>query len=142
MGRSDLVLGGMLLGVAGWAAENVTSDEPRYSALFKGAHVPFLPVYAFGGGAFLALSPRLRDLPWYARAAAYAAVGSAVEYAGCVIDRRALGACSWDYSGNACSRPGAGCVDFEHAALWGMLGLLVERLQSEETTWRGPRSTT
>src|SRR5271166_6453024 len=121
-----------LFRAGGWAIENVLSKEPRYSALFKGERVPFLPVYAFGGAAVMMLAPHLREanLPWYARAAIYAGTLSGIEYAGCLLDREVLEACSWDYSQKACAEPSRGCVNFGHAALWGMLGLLVERVST------------
>ncbi len=128
MKSSDLVTSAALFGAGGWAIENVLSKEPRYSALFKGERVPFLPVYAIGGAAVMMLAPRLRELPWYVRAAIYAGTLSGVEYAGCHIDREVLEACSWDYSRKDCAEPVRGCVDFGHAALWGMLGLLVEKM--------------
>lgn len=134
MRTSDLIVNAALFGAGGWAIENLSllgSSEPkRYSALFKGERVPFLPVYAFGGAAVMLLAPRLREteLPCVARAAIYAVTLSAIEYAGCLIDREVLGACSWDYSQKRCANPSQGCVDFRHAALWGMLGLLAEKL--------------
>lgn len=147
MRTSDFIVNAALLGAGGWVIENTLSKAPpddgvvgpgpaehtrrgRYSALFKGERVPFLPVYAFGGGAVMLLAPRLREteLPWYTRAAIYAVTLSAVEYAGCLIDREVLGACSWDYSRKNCADSSRGCVDFGHATLWGMLGLLVEKI--------------
>jgi uncharacterized membrane protein len=103
---SELAASAMLFGMGGWAIENVLSKEPRYSALFKGEKVPFLPVYAFGGAAVMLLSPRLRDadLPWYARAAIYAGTLSGDEYVGCFLDREVLEACSWDYSRKDCAK--------------------------------------
>lgn len=121
----------LLFGGAGWALENLFASGPkRYSALWKGVKVPVLPVYAVGGTLAASLSSTLRErgLPWYARAAAYGALLSGVEYAGCAIDRDVLGACSWDYASSGCKEPMQGCVDFKHAALWGMLGLLVEKI--------------
>jgi len=128
---SDWITGAALLGAGGWAIENALSQTPRYSAVFKGERVPFLPVYAFGGAAVMLLAPKLRekDLAWPVRAAIYASVLSGVEYAGCFIDREVLGACSWDYSKKNCESPSWGCVDFKHAALWGMLGLAIEKIQ-------------
>jgi uncharacterized membrane protein len=142
MKTSDLVVKAALFGAGGWAIENTLSETPkrysetpkRYSALFQGRHVPWLPVYAFGGAIVMLLAPRLREshLSWYARAGIYAVTLSAVEYAGCLIDRKTLGACSWDYasSGKKCSGD-QGCVDFKHAALWGMLGLAVEKVAKQ-----------
>lgn len=127
---TDLALSGALLGTAGWALENVLF-APRYSALFRGRHVPFLPVYAIGGSAAMMLAPHLKkaQVSWPLRAAAYAALLSGIEYVGCQIDRRDLGACSWDYSDQACAAPRVGCIDIPHALLWGAFGLLLERVQ-------------
>ncbi len=124
-------------GAGGWALENLLFG-PRYAALFRGAKVPFLPVYAFGGISIALVAPHLRAaaVPWPVRALVYAGVLSAVEYAGCQIDRRALGSCSWDYSGDACATTVRGCVDAPHAAMWGALGLLVERAVVSPTACR------
>ena len=128
MSGADLAAKGVFFGIAGWALESAIFG-PRSSAVFGGREVPFLPVYAAGGIGVLLAAPQLRaaHVPWPLRAAAYAALLSAVEYAGCVMDRR-MGSCAWDYSGNACARPERGCVDLKHAALWGALGLVVEGL--------------
>ena len=125
---ADVAAQGAFFGVAGWMLENAMFGQ-RFSALFGGRRVPFLPVYAIGGSTALALAPRLRkaNVPWPLRAAAYAALLSGVEYAGCQFERRQLGACSWDYSGAACAKPNQGCIDLPHALLWGALGLLLER---------------
>jgi len=117
-----------LFGVAGWAAENVLFGR-RYSAVFQGHHVPFLPIYAAGGLAMITAAPALAGRSALVRAAAYAAVGTAVEYAGCKLDRGMFDARSWDYGerdGLATSTDG--CLSWKHAALWGGLGLLVEKI--------------
>jgi hypothetical protein len=60
MRMTDFAARATLFGAGGWAIENVLfKEEPRYSALFKGEKVPFLPVYAFGGAAVMLLAPRL-----------------------------------------------------------------------------------
>jgi uncharacterized membrane protein len=126
---SDIAVKALAFGVAGWALENVLFGE-RYSAVWSGAKVPFLPVYAFGGAAIALAAPHLKasNVPMAARAALYAGALSGIEYAGCQIDRRTFKACSWDYSNQLCKVPAEGCVDLEHAGLWGVLGLLVETL--------------
>src|SRR5271154_3188384 len=88
-----------LFGVGGWALENAAFG-PRYSAVWRRAHIPFLPVYAVGGATILATAPYLKshNLPWYVRIPIYAAMLSGVEYIGCQIDRKLLNACSWDYT--------------------------------------------
>lgn len=116
-----------LFGVAGWAAENALYG-PRYSAVFQGHRVPFLPIYAAGGLGMLTAAPYVAGLSVIPRALAYAAIGMAIEYAGCRIDRDVLDARSWDYGkrdGLASSTDG--CLNWKHSALWGGLGLLVEK---------------
>ena len=56
----EIVAKATAFGVAGWVAENALSDHDRYSALFRGHRVPFLPVYAFGG---VAMTFAHRELP-------------------------------------------------------------------------------
>lgn len=126
---SELVGGAAISGVAGWGIENMLFG-PRYSALFKGAHVPFLPIYAAGGATVLAIAPTLKaqGLPWIARGAAYAGILTALEWTGCQLDRKSLGAHSWDY-GDGDDAPAEGCIDVKHAIAWGVLGLLVEGFQ-------------
>ncbi len=117
-----------LFGTAGWAAENMLFGQ-RYSALFHGRHVPFLPVYAAGGLAVISAAPRIKEWPMLLRAAAYAAIGTGVEFAGCKIDRDALDAKSWDYAKtDGLAAASQGCLDWRHSALWGGLGLVAEQL--------------
>jgi uncharacterized membrane protein len=115
-------------GTVGWMAENLLFG-PRYSALFNGRRVPFLPVYAAGGLAVTSLAPKFKNWPMLLRGAAYAAIGSGLEYVGCQLDRTALSAHSWNYGPtDGLSRATRGCVDFKHAALWGVAGLLLEKV--------------
>lgn len=125
----SLALAAAGYGVAGWMAEN-TFFGPRQSALFDGIAVPLLPSYAVGGTAVALLAPKLieGDVPWYWRCGAYAVLLSGIEWAGCRIERDSLGACNWDYTGQHCSNPRAGCIDLSHAFLWGVLGLVVEKI--------------
>ncbi len=118
-----------LFGTAGWAAENLLFG-PRYSALFHGRKVPFLPVYAAGGLAVIATAPRIAPLPWPVRGVVYALAATAVEYVGCQIDRRALDARSWDYGqSDGLAEKTDGCLDWKHSAMWGALGLLAEKFR-------------
>lgn len=117
-----------LFGVAGWAGENLLFG-PRYSPVFQGHHVPFLPVYAAGGLAVMAAAPRVSRWSMLARAALYAAIGTAVEYAGCQLDRRVFESRSWDYGKlDGLAAETDGCISWRHAALWGALGLVAERV--------------
>jgi hypothetical protein len=140
-----------LFGVAGWAAENALYG-PRYSAMWQGRKIPFLPIYAAGGVAVLALAPKLANVPMIGRAAAYTALLGGLEYAGCQADRKIFNGRSWDYEESTAqltkeltagtlehtletknaklSKATDGCVDLKHAALWGLLGLLAENVAS------------
>lgn len=114
-----------LFGVGGWALENVIFG-PRFSVVFNRAPVPFLPVYAAGGAAMLLARPHLKKIPWLLRLPIYGAMLSGVEYAGCLVDRKLFGACSWDYSEQSCAQTYQGCIDLQHFALWSILGVLVD----------------
>ena len=117
-----------MFGVAGWVAENALCREDRYSAIFRGHKVPFLPVYAAGGLAVTTAAPYVAKWPTLARGFTYAILGSAIEYVGCQIDRDWLKARSWDYSNrDALARSSEGCLNFAHSALWGGLGLIAEK---------------
>jgi uncharacterized membrane protein len=117
-----------LFGVVGWALENALFKE-RYSALFQGRHVPFLPVYAAGGLAVMAAAPHLARCAMITRGAIYAALGTAVEYAGCQIDRKLYEGRAWDYGkSDVLAINTDGCLDWKHSALWGALGLIAEKL--------------
>lgn len=118
----------ILFGVAGWAAENLLYG-PRYSAMWQGHHVPFLPVYALGGVTVLAAAPHISSFPIVGRAAIYAAILGGLEFAGCQIDRKILNGRSWDYGErDGLAARADGCVDWRHSALWGGLGLLAEQV--------------
>jgi uncharacterized membrane protein len=116
-----------LFGVAGWVGENALFG-PRYSAVFQGRPIPFLPVYAAGGLGMLIAAPKVAGQFVLTRALTYAAIGMAIEYVGCQLDRNVFEARSWDYGqldGLATSTDG--CLSWKHTALWGGLGLLVEK---------------
>ncbi len=116
-----------LFGVAGWAGENILYG-PRYSPVFQGHKVPFLPVYAAGGLAVVALAPRIAKQPTLLRALVYAALGTAIEYVGCQLDRKVFDGRSWDYKDlDGLAESTDGCISWKHAALWGGLGLLGEK---------------
>jgi len=116
-----------LFGVAGWAAENALFGH-RYSAVFHGHRVPFLPAYAAGGLAVMATAPHIESWPLLGRAVAYGLLGTAVEFIGCQIDRKLMDARSWDYGGSdALAKATGGCVDWKHGALWGLLGVVAEK---------------
>lgn len=126
----DVLAKATAFGVAGWVAENALSDHDRYSALFKGHRVPFLPVYAVGGVVLTSAASYLGKWPTLARGLAYAILGTGVEYIGCIIDRRFLQARSWDYGQrDALARASEGCLNFAHAALWGGLGIIAEKFK-------------
>ena len=116
-----------LFGVAGWAGENILFG-PRYSPVFQGHKVPLLPVYVAGGLAVIATAPRLAGKPVLFRALVYAAIGTAIEYAGCQLDRKVFDGRSWDYGKiDGLAKSTDGCISWRHSALWGGLGLLAEK---------------
>ena len=118
----------VLFGVGGWAGENILYG-PRYSSVFQGHKVSFLPVYAVGGLAVIATAPRLAGKPTLLRAIVYAAIGTAIEYAGCQLDRKIFDGRSWDYGKiDGLAKSTDGCISWRHAALWGGLGLLAEKI--------------
>ena len=118
-----------MFGVAGWVAENALCGQDRYSAIFRGAKVPFIPVYAANGVALTAAAPYLARWPTLARGLAYSVLGTVVEYAGCQIDRKLLSGPSWDYGrSDFLSRGSQGCVSVMRSALWGGMGLLAEKV--------------
>jgi len=117
-----------LFGVVGWAGENFLYG-PRYSPVFQGHKVPLLPVYAAGGLAVIATAPRIAGAPLLLRALVYAAIGTAIEYAGCQLDRKVFDGRSWDYGKiDGLAESTDGCISWRHSALWGGLGLLAEKL--------------
>jgi uncharacterized membrane protein len=125
----DIIAKVAMFGVAGWVAENALCGD-RYSSLFRGHKVPFLPIYAAGGLAVTTAAPYVAQWPTLARAFSYAILGTAVEYVGCQIDRELLRGRSWDYGRrDALARSSDGCVNFTHSALWGGLGLVAEKFR-------------
>lgn len=129
---TELVGTAAIFGVGGWALENALSEEPRYSALFRGVKIPFLPVYAAGGAGVVALAPTMKaqGLPWFARGALYGGLLTGIEWAACQLDRHTFDARSWDYGADA---PAEGCIDIKHAVAWGALGLLAEAFATPGT---------
>lgn len=124
----DIISKATLFGIAGWVVENALCSQDRYSSLFKGFKVPFLPIYAANGVAMTGMADFVSKWPTLARGLSYAVVGTAVEYVGCRIDREILASRSWDFGkGDALARSSDGCVNFAHAALWGGLGLVAEK---------------
>jgi len=124
----DLLSRATLFGIAGWVVENALCTEDKYSSVFRGHKVPFLPVYAAGGVALTGMAPYVSKWPTLARGLSYAVAGTAIEYIGCQIDRKLLGMQSWNYGQrDALARSSDGCVNFSHSALWGGLGLVAEK---------------
>lgn len=113
------LLVGFASGIAGWIGENVICSKPRYSQVFGGARIPFLPVYAIGGAIVTAVAPEITDMPLLARGVVYAGLLSGVEMVAGYADR-VTGHRSWDYDGKT--------SDLGHAALWGAIGLGLEEL--------------
>ena len=126
----DIIAKVTMFGVAGWVAENaLCGGMDRYSAVFRGAKVPFMPIYAANGLALTAAAPFVSKWPTLARGLAYSIIGTLIEYGGCQIDRKLLGGPSWNYGNSeALSRASLGCVSFTRSALWGGMGLIAEKV--------------
>jgi hypothetical protein len=122
----DIFTAFALGGVAGWAVENVLFG-PRYSNVFKGAKIPFLPVYALGVAGVVLGAPLLADQSLPVRAVVYGGGLTAFEFLGCKVDR-VLGPKSWDYDGDG------SCIDTPHAILWALAGFGIESLTQGKKT--------
>ena len=124
----DIITKVTLFGVAGWVAENALCGTDRYSSAFRGAKIPFMPIYAANGVALTAVAPYLSKWPIFARGLSYSILGTLIEYASCQIDRKLLGKQSWNYGANdAVARLSDGCVDFTRSLMWGGMGLVAEK---------------
>lgn len=120
-----------IFGVAGWVAENALCQQDRYSTIFRGAKIPFMPVYAANGVVLSAASSVVAKWNWpgLARFLTYAAVGTGVEWAGCWVDKQVLGGRGTNFgSADALLRLSDGCVNFTRSALWGGMGLIAEKV--------------
>ena len=118
-----------LFGVGGWVAENALCRTDRYSTVFRGAKIPFMPIYAANGVLLTAAAPYVAKWPILARGLAYSILGTLVEFAGCQIDRRLVSGQSWNYgSADAVARLSEGCVDFTRSAMWAGVGLIAEKV--------------
>lgn len=125
----DSIVKIVLFGVGGWVAENALCQQDRYSPLFRGAKLPFLPIYAVNGLALTSVAPYLSKWPTLARGLSYAVLGTGIEWAGCQIDRKMMNQRGWDYGRNEpLSRLSEGCVSFTRSALWGGMGLIAEKV--------------
>lgn len=128
----DLIVKASMFGVAGWVVENALCPQDKYSTVFRGLRVPFLPIYAINGLALTGAAPYVSKWPTLARGLAYSVLGTAIEYAGCQIDRKFLATRgpSWDYGRTeALSRASEGCVSFTRSALWAGFGLVAEKFR-------------
>lgn len=128
----DLVSKIAMFGIAGWVFENALCGD-RYSSVFRGAKVPFLPVYAANGVVLTAASPYVASWPIFGKGLAYATLGTAVEYVACQIDRKILeqrAAFSPGFGGtDALARVSEGCVNYTRSAMWAGLGLVAEKFK-------------
>ena len=117
-----------IFGTAGWLAENAVCQESRYSSLFRGAKIPFMPVYAANGLVLTAAAPYLSKWPWLARGLVYSLLGTGVEWLGCQVDRQLLGGRVSFGPSDALTQLSGGCVNFTRSALWGSMGLIAEKV--------------
>lgn len=123
----DLLSKGVLFGIAGWVAENALCSQDRYSPVFQGHKVPFLPIYAVNGLAMGAAEPYISKWPTLARGMSYGVIGTFVEYLGCRIDRELLKLPAGYGQVDALARASDGCVNFTRSALWAGIGLVAEK---------------
>lgn len=133
MNAGEIITKVAAFGVAGWALENALCGD-KYSSLFRGQRVPFLPIYAANGVALTAVAPYVSKWPTLGRGLAYASLGTLIEYLGCQVDRRLLSqratfAPGGFGSSDALARMSDGCVNFTRSALWGGLGLVAEKFR-------------
>lgn len=121
-----------MFGIAGWVFENALCGD-RYSTLFRGAKVPFLPVYAVNGVVLTTAAPYIANWPVFGKGLAYATLGTAVEYVGCQIDRRILeqraAFSPGGFGTDALARASGGCVNYTRSAMWAGLGLVAEKFK-------------
>lgn len=126
----DLLSRGVMFGVAGWVVENAFCGQDRYSSVFRGARVPFLPIYAANGLALTGMAPFVSKWPTLARGLSYATVGSLVEYVGYRLDRELLKDAAPGFGqSDSLARATDGGVNFTRAALWGGLGVVAEKFR-------------
>lgn len=132
----EIISKATMFGVGGWVVENGLCQQDRYSAIFRGIKIPFLPMYAVNGVVLTRMADSfISKWPVLARGLAYSLVGSVVEYAGCQIDRHLLGGHSWTQGGTSRDGFGAeltrvtgGCVSLSRSALWAGVGFIAEKL--------------
>ena len=117
-----------IFGTAGWLAENAVCQENRYSLLFRGAKIPFMPVYAANGLVLTAASSYISSWPWLARGLVYSILGTGVEWLGCQVDRQLLGGRVNFGPADGLTQLTGGCVNFTRSALWAGVGLIAEKV--------------
>lgn len=134
LNTGEIVSKAAAFGLVGWVLENALCGD-RYSSAFLGHKVPWLPLYAANGIALTSVAPYLSSWPIFGRGLAYAALGTAVEYVGCQVDRKLLSQRAGVYGGGFGGSPDAlfqasgGCVNFTRSVLWGGLGLVAEKFK-------------
>ena len=126
----DIVQKVALFGFAGWVAENALCGGERKSAVFRGANIPFMPLYAANGVVLSGIAPFVSKWPVVARGLTYSLVGSVIEFVGCHIDRQLIAQQpSWDWGrDDTLARASDGCVSFLRSAVWGGMGLIAEKV--------------
>lgn len=126
----DYVTKAAIFGFAGWILENAVCGD-RFSGVFGGGKVPFLPIYAANGIALTSLSSYVSNWPTLGRGLAYATLGTAIDYAGCQIDRKLLSQRAGQGGGfggsDSLFHMSDGCVNFMRSVVWGGMGLISEK---------------
>lgn len=124
----DIIQKVAIFGVAGWFAENAICQQDRYSTVFRGVKIPFMPVYAANGIVLTAASSYISKWPWIARGIVYSLLGTGVEWLGCQVDRQLLGGRAMYVPPDALTQLSSGCVSFTRSAVWGGMGLIAEKV--------------
>ncbi len=119
-------------GVLGWCVEILWTAvsgavaESRERWRLQGVtYLWMFPIYGLLVVLYEPLHDLIRQWPWPARAALYAAGFMAVEYATGWLLRRLVGLCPWDYRGKTRWQL-HGLVRLDYAPLWALLGLALE----------------
>lgn len=86
---------------------------------------PFCIIYGFGAVAMYSAYAVLQGQAYRVQFAAYALLGSLLEFVGSWLQERVFGTVSWDYSGHFLNVGGR--ISLQMTLIWGALGVLFAR---------------
>lgn len=111
----------------GWLLEAIWLWSHRERVIRGPLHpLPFKPIYGFGGALIVLAAPWVAALPLAAQWAAFAVLLGAFEAVGGVVSERVFGRRLWRYDRSFLNV--RGYTDAFHAAVWGVLGVVIMRL--------------